>query len=136
MRARGAIHRVQYGLASWYGQRFQDHLTASGVPFNKHELTGAHRTLPLGTRVKVTNLKNGRSVVVRINDRGPRVRGRIIDLSLAAARRIGFVHRGITPVKLIVLKKRSARHHGLHRRRHIHHEELSLGSKSHQMVKA
>ena len=111
----GAMHRVQYGLASWYGQRFQDHLTASGVPFNKYELTAAHNTLPLGVRVRVTNLRNGRSVVVKINDRGPKIRGRIIDLSRAAARRIGFVRRGITPVKITVPKKKIRRDEGRRR---------------------
>ncbi|MGH9452855.1 MAG: septal ring lytic transglycosylase RlpA family protein [Terriglobia bacterium] len=110
------MHRVEYGLASWYGQRFQDHLTASGVPFNKYELTAAHNTFPLGVRVKVTNLRNGRSVVVTINDRGPKVRGCIIDLSRAAARRIEFVHRGITPVKITVLKKKARRGEGLCRK--------------------
>jgi peptidoglycan lytic transglycosylase len=105
-----ARHTVQYGLASWYGWRFQDLPTASGTPFNERALTAAHLTLPLGSKVKVTNLKNGRSVVVKINDRGPHVRGRIIDLSKAAARRIGFVRRGITPVKIAVLKRGGETH--------------------------
>ncbi len=78
------------GLASWYGPGFQGRRTANGEKFNTHALTAAHKTLPFGTRVRVVNKRNGRSVVVRINDRGPYVRGRIIDLSHAAARAIGF----------------------------------------------
>lgn len=76
---------------------------ACGKPFNENKFTAAHRTLPLGTRVKVTNLRNGRSVIVRIMDRGPWVRGLLIDLSKAAARRLGFTRRGVTPVKVRVL---------------------------------
>src|SRR3954467_10282348 len=71
----------QVGRASWYGKRFDGRSTASGEPFDMFQFTAAHRTLPLGTLVRVTNLRNGRSVVVRVNDRGPMVRGRIIDLS-------------------------------------------------------
>ena len=78
------------GLASWYGPGFQGRRTANGEKFNTHALTAAHKTLPFGTWVRVVNKRNGRSVVVRINDRGPYVRGRIIDLSHAAARAIGF----------------------------------------------
>jgi rare lipoprotein A len=77
-------------MASWYGPGFHGRRTASGETFNAGALTAAHRTLPFGTRVKVTNATNGRSVVVRINDRGPYVRGRVIDLSRAAARAIGM----------------------------------------------
>lgn len=78
------------GKASWYGGRFHGRRTASGERFNKHALTAAHKTLPLGSKVIVTNLKNNSSVVVEINDRGPFVRGRIIDLSQAAAQAIGM----------------------------------------------
>ena len=78
------------GLASWYGPGFQGRRTANGEKFNTHALTAAHKTLPFGTRVRVVNRQNGRSVVVRINDRGPHVRGRVIDLSRAAARAIGL----------------------------------------------
>ncbi len=77
-------------MASWYGPGFQGRRTASGERFNAHALTAAHKTLPFGTRVRVVNRQNGRSVVVRINDRGPHVRGRMIDLSRAAARAIGL----------------------------------------------
>ena len=88
------------GTASYYGSRHHGKRTASGEPFNQHGMTAAHRSLPFGTRVKVTNLNNERSVVVRINDRGPHARGRIIDLSRAAAERIGMLRSGTAPVRL------------------------------------
>ena len=90
----------QVGTASWYGQQFQGKQTASGEPFNMQDFTAAHPTLPLGTYVKVTNLRNGSSVIVRINDRGPVVDGRIIDLSYNAAKALGFRERGIQRVRL------------------------------------
>jgi rare lipoprotein A len=93
----------QVGTASWYGPGFHGRRTASGERFDQHGLTAAHRSLPFGTRVVVTNLANGRSVTVRINDRGPRVRGRTIDLSRAAARRLGMEGRGVARVRLQVL---------------------------------
>lgn len=77
-------------IATYYGQEFAGHRTASGETFNPNALTAAHRTLPFGTRVRVTNSRNGRSVIVRINDRGPFVKGRAIDLSSAAAQAIGM----------------------------------------------
>jgi len=95
--------RVQYGVASWYGEQNQGRLMASGLPFDEHEMVAAHRTLPLGTQVEVTNLKNGRSVIVRIMDRGPHRAGRIIDLSKAAASRLHFTRRGLAKVRLVVL---------------------------------
>lgn len=99
-----AQHRtVQYGVASYYGAWHRGRITASGVPFDDRKLTAAHRTLPLGTHVQVTNLRNGRSVIVKINDRGPYVRHRLIDLSAAAARVLGFRHRGLAPVKVRVV---------------------------------
>jgi rare lipoprotein A len=98
-----SIQKVQYGVASWYGAELQGRLMACGWPFNDHALIAAHRTLPLGTKVKVTNLRNGRSVVVKIEDRGPAVHDRLIDLSKAAASHLGFVHRGVTPVKVRVV---------------------------------
>ncbi|HEV2499677.1 MAG TPA: septal ring lytic transglycosylase RlpA family protein [Terriglobia bacterium] len=100
-----AVHRVQYGMASWYGGRDQGRLMACGEPFDEHEMIAAHRTLPLGTNVRVTNLRNGRSVVVKIKDRGPGVSGRVIDVSKAAARKLHFVGRGLTPVKIRVLSE-------------------------------
>jgi rare lipoprotein A len=91
------------GRASWYGARHHGRKTASGEPFNKNSLTAAHRTLPFGTKVQVVNIKNGKSVVVKINDRGPFRRNLIIDLSHAAAGAIGMIRSGITSVELKVL---------------------------------
>jgi len=90
----------QVGTASWYGSYFDGKETASGEPFDMYDLTAAHPTLPLGTMVKVTNLRNGRTVVVRVNDRGPVVEGRIIDLSYQAARELHLEHQGIQTVRL------------------------------------
>src|ERR1051326_3502158 len=88
------------GSASWYGDEFADRQTASGERYDPDKLTGAHRTLPLGSRVRVTNLVNGRSVLVTINDRGPYARRRAIDLSYGAARAIGMVRRGVARVRI------------------------------------
>ena len=90
----------QVGTASWYGEQFQGKQTASGELFDMRDFTAAHPKLPLGTFVKVTNLRNGKAVVVRINDRGPVVDGRIIDLSYNAARALGFKERGLQTVRL------------------------------------
>jgi len=92
------------GMASWYGPGFHGRKSASGERFNQNALTAAHRTLPFGTNVLVTNLNNGRSVIVRINDRGPFIRGRVIDLSVAAARVIGMLESGVAPVNVQVLE--------------------------------
>jgi len=97
------IKFVQIGYASWYGKKFHGRPTASGEIFNMYKLTAAHRTLPLGTYVKVTNLSNGKSVIVKINDRGPYVKGRIIDLSYMAAKKIGMVKKGVQKVKIEVI---------------------------------
>lgn len=94
-------YRKFRGVASWYGPGFQGRRTASGERFNQHALTAAHKTLPLGTRVHVRNLDNDRSVIVTINDRGPFVRSRIIDLSRGAARAIGMA--GTERVELTIL---------------------------------
>jgi rare lipoprotein A len=91
------------GHASWYGPGFHGRLTANGERFNQNALTAAHKTLPFGTKVRVTNLNNGRSVVVRINDRGPFIRGRLIDLSKGSAQQIGLVASGVANVKLEIL---------------------------------
>jgi rare lipoprotein A len=91
------------GLASWYGGKFHGRLTSSGEVFDTNELTAAHRTLPFGTRVKVTNLDNGRSVVVKINDRGPFVEPRILDLSRAAAEELAMVDTGVALVSLEII---------------------------------
>ena len=94
--------RPEVGLASWYGRLHQGLVTASGEIFDMRRLTAAHRSLPLGTRLRVTNLANGRTVRVRVNDRGPYVPGRIVDLSREAARAIGMVESGVTLVRLDV----------------------------------
>ena len=91
------------GLASWYGGKFHGRLTSSGEVFDTGELTAAHRTLPFGTMVRVTNLDNGKAVIVKINDRGPFVEGRIIDLSMAAAEEIGSVGQGVARVSLQIV---------------------------------
>jgi rare lipoprotein A len=93
------------GMASFYDEKFNGRLTASGEIFNNSDLTAAHLSLPFGSHVKVTNIRNGRSVVVRINDRGPYAKGRIIDLSKAAAKTIGISRSGVARVKLEVLQK-------------------------------
>lgn len=94
----------QSGMASWYGPGFHGNRSASGEVFNQNALTAAHRTLPFGTQVRVTNLNNGQSVVVRINDRGPFSGGRIIDLSRGAANEIGMVSSGTARVRVEVLE--------------------------------
>ncbi len=96
----------QVGTASWYGDYFEGRQTASGQPFNMYDLTAAHPTLPLGTLVKVTNLRNKQAVVVRINDRGPYVGDRIIDLSYSAAKVLHFKEQGIQRVRLDVIHPR------------------------------
>jgi len=91
------------GYASFYARAHDGHRTASGEIFDMQAMTAAHRTLPFGTRVRVSNLENGRQVVVRINDRGPFRKGRIIDLSYAAARVIGITGRGVAKVRVDIL---------------------------------
>jgi rare lipoprotein A len=100
---RERAERSQVGLASWYGAHHHGRLTASGTPFDMHRLTAAHRTLPLGSRLRVTRLDDGRSVVVRLTDRGPYRPGRLIDLSHAAARAIGAIDRGVVRVRVEAL---------------------------------
>jgi len=94
----------QTGLASYYGPQWHGRLTANGERMDVHALTAAHKKLPFGTRVRVTLLATGKSVVVRINDRGPFVKGRIIDLADEAARRIGLIPYGVEKVRIEVLK--------------------------------
>ena len=95
---------VQKGMASWYGEDFHGKATSSREIYNMYDMTAAHRTLPFGTYVEVTNLKNGRSATVMINDRGPFVKGRIIDLSYAAARVLDMLETGVVPVRIDILK--------------------------------
>ena len=91
-----------YGLASYYGKKFHGRRTASGERYNMHAMTAAHRSLPFGKMVKVTHVKSGRSVKVRINDRGPFIKGRIIDLSYAAAKKLGMLSEGVARVNVRV----------------------------------
>ena len=91
------------GVASYYGKRFHGRLTANGERFNMNAMTAAHKTLPFNTKVRVTHRRNGRSVIVRINDRGPFIRGRTIDLSRAAASKIGLIQTGHASVKLDIV---------------------------------
>ena len=91
------------GVASYYGPGFHGRRTANGETFNMHAMTAAHRTLPFGTLIKVTNLSNGKSTIVRVNDRGPYVGNRVIDLSVAAAKEIGSTHSGVAQVSLEIV---------------------------------
>jgi rare lipoprotein A len=93
----------QRGKASWYGRKFHGRKTANGEIYNMYAMTAAHKTLPLGTYVRVHNLKNNRKIKVRINDRGPFIRGRIIDLSYTAAKKLGIVVSGTAPVEIVAL---------------------------------
>lgn len=96
---------VQFGKASWYGKEFHGRPTSNGEIYDMHKKTAAHKTLPLGTYVKVLNLSNNRHTIVRINDRGPFVKGRIIDLSYASAKEITLIGPGVTDVKITALGK-------------------------------
>ncbi|QIG78393.1 septal ring lytic transglycosylase RlpA family protein [Stakelama tenebrarum] len=98
-----ASHFTADGIASYYGDEYQGRLTANGERFDQNKLTAAHRTLPFNTVVRVTDPATGRQVAVRINDRGPFVPGRVIDLSRAAAERLGILQRGVAPVRLEIL---------------------------------
>jgi rare lipoprotein A len=96
----------QIGTASWYGETFEGKPTASGEPYEMYDMTAAHLKLPMGSYVKVTNLRNGKAVIVRVNDRGPVVPGRIIDLSYGAAQALQFKHRGLQRVRLDLVDPR------------------------------
>lgn len=102
--ATATIGYSETGVASWYGKKFHGRKTASGESYNQNAMTAAHKTLPFGTRVRVTNLENKKSVSVVINDRGPFVKGRIIDVSRAAAKKLGMVNSGIARVCIKVEK--------------------------------
>ncbi len=103
-----AEHAIVIGKASWYGEPHHGRKTASGEIYDMNAMTAAHRTLALGTHVRVTNVANGKSVVVRINDRGPFIDGRVIDLSKAAARELGSLGEGIITVRIEVLEETAA----------------------------
>jgi rare lipoprotein A len=98
--------RAERGIASMYAGRFVGRTTASGAVLDRSSMTAAHRKLPFGTKVKVTNKRNGRTVIVTVNDRGPHLRGRIIDLSPAAARQLGMNRMGLAPVEIRVAEER------------------------------
>ncbi|MEI6127183.1 MAG: septal ring lytic transglycosylase RlpA family protein [Pseudomonadota bacterium] len=95
-----ALGYTEEGIASWYGDDFHGKPTSSGEPYNMHGMTAAHKTLPLGTHVKVVHRENGKSIIVRVNDRGPFVSGRIIDLTYSAAKQLGMVDPGTIPVRV------------------------------------
>jgi rare lipoprotein A len=97
---------VEYGNASWYGEDFHGRPTSSGEIYDMYKISAAHKILPLGTYVQAINLSNRKEIIVRINDRGPFVKGRVIDFSYAAARQIGLVNPGVTRVKLVALGKK------------------------------
>ncbi len=94
---------VAHGKASYYSDKFEGRITASGEPYSKDSLTAAHRTLPFGTKVKVTNVKNKAQIIVRINDRGPHIKGRIIDLSRKAMEKLHGIHAGLIEVKVEII---------------------------------
>jgi rare lipoprotein A len=97
----GDGREIERGMASWYGEQFQGRRTASGERFDMNAFTAAHKTLPFGTRVRVRHASTGKEVVVRINDRGPFTKGRVIDLSRAAAVSIGLIQTGVGPVVVL-----------------------------------
>ena len=112
-------HHKEVGKASWYGPGFQNQRTANGEIFDQNKLTAGSRSLPLGTVVEVTNLKNGKRVQVTINDRGPWVKGRAIDLSRAAAERLDMVQTGLAPVRITTVSKRAFHHKHRHTKRYL-----------------
>ena len=95
---------MQKGMASWYGPGYEGNMTASGEKYNPNAITAAHPSLPFNSKVKVVNLDNGKELIVRINDRGPFVQGRVIDLSRASAEQIGMLHAGLANVKVIFVQ--------------------------------
>src|SRR6202790_2465370 len=109
VRKQAKTQPYQVGTASWYGEFFDGKPTASGEDYDMYDMTAAHPPLPLGSYVRVTNLRNGRAVVVKVNDRGPIVPGRIIDLSYGAAQVLQFEHRGLQQVRLDLVKPRTQR---------------------------
>lgn len=99
-----SARKISTGVVSWYGDKFHGRKTASGEKYDKHELTAAHKSLPFGTKVKVTNIRNGKSVVVEINDRGPYAKSRVLDLSQAAFSEIGHTGTGVMQVEYEIIK--------------------------------
>ncbi len=105
---------TEIGIASWYGPGFDGKLTANGERFNRHGMTAAHRTLPFGSILDVTDLDTGRSVRVRVNDRGPYIQGRVLDLSYGAAKRLGMIQKGTARVEIAVRNKNAETWTGVH----------------------
>ncbi len=99
----GRVGGAQSGIASYYADKYHGRTTANGETFDQRKMTAAHRTLPFGTRVRVTDVASGKSVVVRVNDRGPFVKGRVIDLSRAAAEKLGMIRAGLAEVTIAVI---------------------------------
>src|ERR1700720_48916 len=116
----------QVGTASWYGEYFDGKTTASGEDFDMYDMTAAHPTLPLGSYVRVTNLRNGRAVVVKVNDRGPIVQGRIIDLSYGAAQVLRFEDHGLQKVRLDVVKRGTSQHRPIYQTIALNHPIAEL----------
>ena len=122
----GKNQPYQIGTASWYGEYFVGKPTASGEDFDMYDMTAAHPTLPLGSYVRVTNLRNGRAVVVKVNDRGPIVQGRIIDLSYGAAEVLRFEDHGLQKVRLDVVKRGTSQHRPIYQTIAINHPVAQL----------
>ena len=104
VRPKGTSRKVLKGVSSYYAEDFHGKLTANGEVYDMYGLTAAHKTLPLNTICRVTNIKNGKSLILRINDRGPYVKGRILDCSYGAAKKLGFIGQGTTDVKIEVIE--------------------------------
>jgi len=117
-------HHEEVGRASWYGPGFHRKRTASGEMFDQNKLTAGFRTLPLGSIVEITNLKNRKRVRVKINDRGPWVKGRTIDLSQSAAERLDMVKTGVAPVKITMIAGPAFRHIHRNKKRHLRLSQL------------
>ena len=98
------LKKVQYGISSYYGKDFHGKLTANGEIYDMYGISAAHKYLPLGTVVRVTNIDNSKSIVLRINDRGPYIAGRILDCSVGAAQKLGFIDKGTANIKLVVIE--------------------------------
>jgi rare lipoprotein A len=116
----------QVGTASWYGEDFDGKPTASGEDFDMYDMTAAHPTLPLGSYVRVTNLRNGRAVVVKVNERGPIVEGRIIDLSFGAAQSLQFQQHGLQKVRLDIVKRGTSLHRAVYQTIAVNHPLAQL----------
>src|SRR6202162_1491609 len=125
VRKQAKTQPYQVGTASWYGEFFDGKQTASGEDFDMYDMTAAHPTLPLGSYVRVTNLRNGRAVVVKVNDRGPIVQGRIIDLSYGAAQVLKFEDHGLQKVRLDGVKRGTSQHRPIYQTIAINHPPVA-----------